>query len=113
MAEDKTKETLVIEAKNFFNSHKKEFGDSMRKGQNIIHLDFMKLSEFSNKLSNEILSNPEETLSLIELAIDEFGLIENTKVRLINLPEGHQMKVRNIRSRHLNELVVIEGIIRQ
>ena len=113
MAEDKTKETLVIEAKNFFNSHKKEFGDSMRKGQNIIHLDFMKLSEFSNKLSNEILSNPEETLSLIELAIDEFGLIENTKVRLINLPEGHQIKVRNIRSRHLNELVVIEGIIRQ
>jgi len=113
MAEDKTKETLVIEAKNFFNSHKKEFGDSIRKGQNIIHLDFMKLSEFSNKLSNEILSNPEETLSLIELAIDEFGLIENTKVRLINLPEGHQMKVRNIRSRHLNELVVIEGIIRQ
>ena len=113
MAEDKTKEALVIEAKNFFNSHKKEFGDSMRKGQNIIHLDFMKLSEFSNKLSNEILSNPEETLSLTELAIDEFGLIENTKVRLINLPEGHQMKVRNIRSRHLNELVVIEGIIRQ
>lgn len=113
MAEEKTKESLVIEAKNFFDSHKKELGESIRKGKNIIHLDFMKLSEFSNKLSSEILSNPEETLGLIELAIEEFGLVENPKVRLINLPEGHQIKVRNIRSRHLNELIVIEGIIRQ
>ena len=113
MAEEKTKESLVIEAKNFFDSHKKELGESIRKGKNIIHLDFMKLSEFSSKLSNEILSNPEETLGLIELAIEEFGLVENPKVRLINLPEGHQIKVRNIRSRHLNELIVIEGIIRQ
>ena len=113
MAEEKTKESLVIEAKNFFDSHKKELGESIRKGNNIIHLDFMKLSEFSSKLSNEILSNPEETLGLIELAIEEFGLVENPRVRLINLPEGHQIKVRNIRSRHLNELIVIEGIIRQ
>ena len=113
MAENKTKESLMIEAKNFFNSHKKELGDSIRKGKNVISLDFMQLSEFSNKLSDEILSNPEETLSLIEIAIEEFGLVENPKVRLMNLPETQQIKVRNIRSKHLNELIVIEGIIRQ
>ena len=33
----------------------------------------MKLSEFSSKLSDEILSNPEETLRIIELAIEEFS----------------------------------------
>jgi replicative DNA helicase Mcm len=113
MVEEKVKESLVIEAKNFFDSHKKELGDSIRKGNNIIHLDFMKLSEFSNKLSSEILSNPEEALSLIERAIEEFGLVENPRIRLTNLLESQQIKVRNIRSKHLNELIVIEGIIRQ
>ncbi len=112
--EKKTKnEDLIIEAKNFFNFYKKEFGESIRKGNNIIFLDFMKLTEFSNFLSDEILSNPEEILRLIELAIEESGLISNLRVRLTNLPKSLEIKIRNIRSRHLNEMIVIEGIIRQ
>ncbi|PJC42523.1 MAG: hypothetical protein CO040_03985, partial [Candidatus Pacebacteria bacterium CG_4_9_14_0_2_um_filter_36_8] len=55
-------EDLLIEAKNFFDSYKKEIGDSLRKEQNVIYLDFMKLTEFSNTLSDEIITNPEETL---------------------------------------------------
>ncbi len=106
-------EELLIEAKNFFDFYKKELGDSIRKGNNVIFMDFMRLTEFSNKLSDEILANPEETLRLIEIAIEESGLVKNVRVRLNNLPESHSMKIRNIRSRHLNELVVVEGIIRQ
>jgi replicative DNA helicase Mcm len=115
MVEEKKvkKEELIIEAKNFFNFYKKEFGESIRKGNNIICLDFMKLTEFSNVLSDEILSNPEEILRLIELAIEESGLISNLRVRLTNLPKSLEIKIRNIRSRHLNEMIVIEGIIRQ
>lgn len=106
-------EELIIEAKNFFDFYKKELGDSLRKGNHVIYLDFIKLTEFSNPLSDEILANPEETLRIIELAIEESGLINNVRVRLQNLPESQQIKVRNIRSKHLNELIVIEGIIRQ
>ena len=106
-------EELIIEAKNFFDFHKKELGESIRKGNNIIYLDFMSLTEFSNKLSDEILSNPEESLRLIELAIEESGLINDVRVRLRNLPQSQEIKIRNIRSRHLNEMIIIEGIIRQ
>ena len=106
-------EELLIEAKKFFDFHKKELGASLRKAGNVIYLDFMKLTEFSNKLSDEILVNPEETLRLIELAIEESGLVSNVRVRLFNLSESQSLKVRNIRSKHLNELIVIEGIIRQ
>ena len=113
MAEGVAKEELVIEAKNFFDFNKKELGDSIRHGNNVIYLDFMKLSEFSTKLSDEIISNPEEALRLIEIAIEEKGLIMNVRVRLYNLPEVQEIKVRNIRSKHLNELIVVEGIIRQ
>jgi replicative DNA helicase Mcm len=110
---DKPKnEDLIIEAKSFFDSHKKELGDSIRKGNSII-LDFMKLTEFSNKLSDELLHNPEETLRLIEQAIEQSGLVSDVRVRLNNLSKSQEIKVRNIRSRHLNEMIVIEGIIRQ
>jgi len=106
-------EELIIEAKNFFESYKKELGESLKKADNVIYLDFIKLTEFSNKLADEILSNPEETIGLIELAVEESGLVKNARVRLKNLPKIQEMKIRNIRSKHLNELIVIEGIIRQ
>ena len=115
-AEQKKKpksEELIIEAKNFFNFNKEDLGESIRKRTNVIYLDFMKLTEYSNKLSDEILVNPEETLSIIELAVEELGLVKNARVRLKNLSEAHQIKVRSIRSKHLNELVILEGIIRQ
>lgn len=112
--EDKSRtEDLIIEAKKFFDFYKKELGKSVRKGSNVVYLDFLKMAEFSNKLTDEVLTNPEETLRLIEQAIEETGLIKNVRVRLINPPKSQEIKVRNIRSRNLNEMIVIEGIIRQ
>jgi len=49
----------------------------------------------------------------MEHAIEESGLVSNVRIRLYNLPESQDLKVRNIRSKHLNEMIVIEGIIRQ
>jgi replicative DNA helicase Mcm len=115
MAEKESKsknEDLMIEAKNFFDFQKEELGESIRKGNTIL-LDFMKLTEYSNKLSDEILTNPEESLGIIELAVEESGLVSNVRIRLTNLPKSQEMKVRNIRSRNLNEMIIIEGIIRQ
>ena len=107
------KEEIIIETKNFFNFYKKEAGESLKRGNNVLYLDFIKISEFSNGLSDVILSGPEETLRLMELAIEESGLISDVRIRLFNLPESQDIKVRNLRSKHLNELIVIEGIIRQ
>lgn len=113
-SETRTKrEELLLEAKNFFNFHKEDLGDSIRKKTNVIYMDFMKLTEFSNILADEVLTNPEETLQTIELAVEELGLVKNARVRLRNVHESHQIKVRNIRAKHLNEMILVEGIIRQ
>lgn len=106
-------EELMIEAKGFFDFYKKELGDSLRKGRHAIPLDFSKLLEYSNKLSEEILMNPEENLRVLELAVEETGLIENVRVRLLNIPKSQEIEIRNIRSRHLNEMIIVEGIVRQ
>jgi replicative DNA helicase Mcm len=107
------REDLIIEAKNFFDAHKKELGESLRKGSKVIYLDFLKLTEFSNVLSDQIITNPEETFAIIELAIEESGLVSNVRIRLTNLPKSQEIKVRNIRSKNLDEIIIVEGIVRQ
>ncbi|MEK6823403.1 MAG: minichromosome maintenance protein MCM [Nanoarchaeota archaeon] len=110
----KTKqEDLLIEAKNFFEAHKKELLESKKKGSNVVFLDFESLIKFSKILSDEILEDPEETLRIFEQAIEQSPLIDSVRIRLKNLPKFQIVKIRNIRSKHLNEMIVIEGIIRQ
>ena len=114
ITEQKTKqEDLLIEAKNFFEAHKKELLESRRRGGKVIFLDFESLIKFSKILSDEILENPEETLRTFEQAIEQSPLIDTARIRLENLPKSQIVKIRDIRSKHLNEMVVIEGIIRQ
>ena len=107
------KDELIIEAKSFFDAYKKEFGDSIRRGSNVIEVNFLHLTEFSNKISDELITNPEEMLRLLEIAIEESGLVKNARVRLAEIPDVHLIKIRNIRSRNLNSLIMIEGIVRQ
>jgi replicative DNA helicase Mcm len=111
--ENKKSEEFLIEAKNFFESYKKQIGESIRKGTKVIELDFQELTRFSSRLSDEILASPEEMLRLMEIAVEESGMIENARIRLVNFPKVHHIKIRNIRSRNLNELITIEGIVRQ
>ena len=98
--EQKSKiEDLIIEAKSFFDFYKKEIiGKSARKDINVVSIEFMKLTEFSNKLSDELITNPEETLRLTELAIEELGLIKINISNKINssLEEG-SIHLNNIR----------------
>ncbi len=110
----KTKqEDLLIEAKNFFEAHKKELLESKKRGGNVIFLDFESLIKFSKILSDEILEDPEETLRIFEQAIEQSPLIDRVRIRLKNLPKSQTVKIRDIRSKHLNEMIVVEGIIRQ
>lgn len=106
-------EELLNESKSFINSYKKQLAKSLRDENSVVFIDFSDLSEFSPLLSDEILKNPDETLQYVEQAIEQMDLAKNVRVRLTNLPKSSEVLVRNIRSKHLNELIVVEGIIRQ
>ena len=97
-----------MKARDFY---KKEVGNSIRDKNNVIHINFMELTEYSNKLSDEIITNPEETLNIFEIALEETGLINNPRIRIKNLPEGHRISIEDIRSKYVNELIFIEGRI--
>ena len=110
---EKKTEDLILEARNFFESYKKEIGKHIREGKNVIIVDFNDLALFSHELTEMLITNPEEIFQILEVALEELGLVSNPRVRLSNLPETYSEKIRNLRAKHLNKLVQIEGIVRQ
>lgn len=105
-------EELILEAKSFFDSHKKQLAQLIRAG-NVVELSFPSLSEFSPVLSEKLIDAPEETLSLLEVALEELGLVQTPRIRLIDLTKSAFIAIRKIRAKHLDQLLWIEGIVRQ
>lgn len=106
-------EELIIEAKEFLEYYKNEIGKSAKKGQKNVHINFQDIASFSNELADQILAKPEESIAMFELALDEIGLIKNARVRLTDMPNTQIIKIREIRAKHLNQIIQIEGIVRQ
>lgn len=104
---------LVNEAKSFFSIHKKGIGESAKKGNKVIHINFESLAENSPTLSENLITKPEETIELLELSLVESGLMQEAKVRLDSISHQQELKIRDIRAKHLNNLIAIEGIVRQ
>ena len=109
----KKQEDLLLEAKNFFNTYKKEISSSVRSGERVVNIQFSSLSEHSPTLSEAILESPQQTLAVLENALDDSGLIKNPRVRLQELPKSAFIKIREIRSKELDKMLWIEGIVRQ
>lgn len=106
-------EEIVSEAKLFFDTYKKQIGDARRKGRRVVYINFEDLASNSPMLAEALISSPEEILQLFETALEETGLIKNSRVRFNNLPETQKVKIRRIRAEHLNQLIYFEGLVRQ
>ncbi len=90
--------------------------EGVRKGQSFLVADFAELIKFNLELSEEFLENPVELLKAAELAVKEFDLpapVAKFNVRFTNLPDSVQVNVSDIRSKHLNKFIKIEGVVRQ
>ena len=96
---------------NYYNS----LLENARKGNKFLLIDFSELSKYDPDLATELLDAPEESIRAIEKSIEQFdieGLI-NFKVRFHNLPKSQLIMIRDIRSKHINKLLFIDGIIRR
>jgi replicative DNA helicase Mcm len=106
-------EEFVIEAKNFFQSYKKEIGKAARSNEGVVFVSFEDLSEYSPGISEMLLEKPEEILTHLETALAEMETVKNPRIRLLDLPKNNYVKIRNIRAKHLNKFIWVEGIVRQ
>ncbi len=106
-------EDLIMEAKNFFNTQKKALGITAKQGDKVVKLNFDELSEQSPELAERLITKPDETVAILELALHETGIVPDAKVRLISLSASQFLRIRNIRAKNLNMMISIEGIVRQ
>lgn len=107
-------EDLILEAKRFFDEYKEEMADSLRKEEGVVMVSFTHLSSFSHVLSDNVLELPEETIAILETALEESWSKGNFRVRLLDLPkQGCFIPIRKIRAKDLDKLLWIEGIVRQ
>lgn len=108
-----SQEDLIMDAKNFFNTQKKQLGVSAKQGEKVVHLNFEELSEQSPELAERLIIKPEETLQILEIALNESGILPDARVRLLNLSNSQAILIRNIRAKNLNSMISVEGIVRQ
>ena len=92
-----------------------ELLEKARKGEKFLVIDFADLSKFDLDLANELLDAPEETIKAIEKSIEQFDIDEllHFNVRFTNLPQSQFIKIRDIRSQHINKFLFVAGTIRQ
>lgn len=109
----KKREESLLEAKNFIDDNKKVISEFLRPDANTVRIPLDLLIEHTPELSEQVLENPEQTIPLLEEALEESGLKEKAKVRFTQIPKSAEIKIRNIRAKHLDKLIKIEGIIRQ
>ncbi len=98
------------------NNYYPELLEAVRKGELFLVLDFSSLIKFNTEICEELLENPEEVLKAAELAVKEFDLpkkVTKFNIRLRNIPESQKIIISAIRSKHLDKLISIEGIVRQ
>ncbi len=89
--------------------------EAVRKGESFLKLDFSELVKFNTEIAEGVLENPQELLKAGEIAIKEFDLpkkVSKFNIRFINLPESQKVLISEIRSKHLNKLLWVDGIVR-
>ena len=93
-----------------------ELLSQIKKGESSLYIDFGALSKFDLELAEQLLSNFLETLQNAEEAIKQLDIPEAKypiHIRLQNLSRSAYLKIRDIRGKHLGQVIVTDGLIRQ
>jgi len=86
----------------------------LREGGKVIKIDFDDFAAHSSGLADKLVDRPEETIQLLEVALEELEWAPNdSRVRFNSISNSQVMFIRDIRSKSLGKMIGIEGIVRQ
>lgn len=105
---------FLNEAKEFFEINRKEIGEIKKAGTKIVSVDFDNFSAHSPEMADNLIDRPEETIQLLEVALEELTWApDDARVRFTSIEKGQELFIRYIRSKHLGKMISIDGIVRQ
>jgi replicative DNA helicase Mcm len=82
------------------------------KEDKVLIIDFNKLDIFDPILADQLLGNPEPIISALQEAAKNIVLGEKINVRIRNIPESRNIRIRNLRAKHISKLWCIDAIIK-
>jgi len=93
----------------------KELAMAVNEGKKALEIDFSLLDRFNPQLADLVLEKPEDTIPVLEEAVERIDLPQMSKlhIRFINLPESSQIRIRNIRAEHIGKLLCVDGIVKR
>ncbi|MFA5405791.1 MAG: minichromosome maintenance protein MCM [Candidatus Nanoarchaeia archaeon] len=74
-------------------------------------IDFKEMDLQEQHLADSLLNSPNETIEAFKMAYNELEF--SLEPRFVNLPENNIVKIKDIRTKNLNKLIQIEGLVRQ
>jgi len=79
-------------------------------------IDYEELEKFDLKLAEDMLQNPDATISLFEEALSDLKIPMQKAdakfyVRFTNLPDANFVPVKHLASEHINKFITVEGIV--
>ena len=95
MEKKKKKDDLILEAKRFFDAHKKNIIEASREGERVVRIKFSDLSQFSPELADNLIDIPEETLEILETALEESEYVKNPRIRILDPPKTTHIPIKN------------------
>jgi replicative DNA helicase Mcm len=102
------------EAKEFFELNRTEVVRNLKGEGKTVLVDFDEFSAHSPGLAENLIDRPEETIQLLEVALEELDWAPNdTRVRFTGIEKGQELFIRHIRSKHLGKMIGMEGVVRQ
>jgi replicative DNA helicase Mcm len=80
-------------------------------GAPALDVDFSNLDKYSPEMADMLLEEPEKILEIAEEAVNQIYPDLKIKVRFFNIPED--TNIRNLRSKHIDKFVSVEGTVRK
>jgi DNA replicative helicase MCM subunit Mcm2 (Cdc46/Mcm family) len=74
-------------------------------------IDFKLLAEYNPDVCDLVINEPLNFLQVVTIAAKNLTSVENVKARIKNLTNTQNIPIRNIRSKHLGQLITIEGFV--
>ncbi len=82
------------------------------KEESALVIDFSDLDKFDPVTADMVLESPKEVMEMMQKAVETFGLGGRMHVRVRNLPESRNIRIRNLRAVHMNRLWCVDAIIK-
>ena len=100
--------------RDFFESHKERIHEEIARGGKSVLIDFKEILVHDPELADLLLEDPENLLKAAENSLDNLDLPSDfLKIRFNNLPSTNLLRIRDIRSVHLDRFIAVEGLVRQ